>query len=115
MNIKKIQKNTKSFTESSIKKLSNEKNVLPQIIQDEYNLNGKAKSSWIYPDTDMVAGTDQRRGPVLWGEVVGCLVLGLSPCCEITIQLTVFPEVAVMPSIKRGSAAEEPQHKGRRD
>ena len=52
MNIKKIQKNTKSFTESSIKKLNNEKNVLPQIIQDEYNLNGKAKSSWIYPDTN---------------------------------------------------------------
>lgn len=35
---------------------------------------------------------------VLWGEVVGCIVLGLYPPCQITIQLTVFPEVAVMSS-----------------
>ncbi len=35
---------------------------------------------------------------VLWGEVVGCIVLGSHPSCQITIQLTVFPEVAVMSS-----------------
>lgn len=35
---------------------------------------------------------------VLWGEVVGCIVLGSYPSCQITIQLTVFPEVAVMSS-----------------
>lgn len=40
---------------------------------------------------------------VLWGEVVGCIVLGLYPSCQITIQLTVFPEVAVMSSDDTGS------------
>ncbi|MEE6477636.1 hypothetical protein FKM82_011577 [Ascaphus truei] len=33
---------------------------------------------------------------VLWGEVVGCLVLGSHPEFQITIQSTVFPEVAVI-------------------
>lgn len=36
---------------------------------------------------------------VLWGEVVGCIVLGLCPACQITIQSTVFPEVAVISSL----------------
>ncbi|XP_053742709.1 uncharacterized protein LOC128771354 isoform X1 [Synchiropus splendidus] len=36
---------------------------------------------------------------VLWGEVVGCIVLGFHPSCQITIQLTVFPEVTVMSSL----------------
>lgn len=36
---------------------------------------------------------------VLWGEVVGCIVLGLCPACQITIQSTVFPEVAVMSAL----------------
>ncbi|KAM6437809.1 uncharacterized protein PHA67_024402 [Liasis olivaceus] len=45
-------------------------------------------------------GTDGHQRPwnqtVLWGEVVGCIVLGLDPACQITIQSTVFPEVAVI-------------------
>lgn len=40
------------------------------------------------------------RLTVLWGEVVGCLVLGSIPECQITIQSTVFPEVAVISSME---------------
>lgn len=35
---------------------------------------------------------------VLWGEVVGCIVLGSYPKCQMTIQLTVFPEATVKAS-----------------
>lgn len=38
------------------------------------------------------------RPTALWGEVVGCIVWAL-PCCRITIQSTVFPEVVVMSTV----------------
>lgn len=52
-----------------------------------------------------------QRDTVLWGEVVGCIVLGLSPCCQITIQLTVFPEVTVMSSFKSCTTSEGHPHR----
>jgi hypothetical protein len=48
------------------------------------------------------------KSTVLWCEVVGCIVLGSLPSCRMTIQHTVFPEVAVISS---DSPHEEPSSK----
>jgi len=55
-------------------------------------------SSRLSPSNRACVSSDQSL-TVLWGEVVGCIVLGLCPACQITIQSTVFPEVAVISSL----------------
>ncbi|XP_077453365.1 uncharacterized protein LOC144071817 [Stigmatopora argus] len=56
---------------------------------------GEAPSVW---SEQREFGPTECCHTVIWGEVVGCRVLGSNPFCQITIQLTVFPQVTVMSS-----------------